>query len=208
MLELSLKKMMGLCYATDELLQDSTVLANVLQTGFAAEIAFMLDDMILNGTGAGMGLGILTSPCLVTVNAEGAQLAGTVVYENLVNMWSRMPARNRKNAVWVINQDIEIQLYTMGIIVGVGGSPVFMPSGGASASPYSTLFGRPIIPVEQAATLGDKGDILLCDFSEYLLIEKGSGVDFQSSVHVRFEYDEMCFRTVYRCTASPSRPRR
>jgi HK97 family phage major capsid protein len=200
-IELSLKKLMGLCYATDELLQDSQILANVLQSGFAAEIAFMLDDAILRG-GAGMPLGILSSPALVTVPAEANQLSKTVVYENLLALWARMPARNRANAVWVINQDIEPQLYSLGLAIGTGGSPIFMPGGGISGSPYSTIFGRPLIPIEQASTLGSVGDILLCDFSEYLLIEKG-GIDFQGSIHVRFEYGEQVFRTVYRVDGMP-----
>ena len=169
MIELNLKKMIGLCYATDELLQDATALAAIIQQAFAEEFGFMLDDACVNGTGAGMPLGIMNSPCLVTVNKEAGQLADTVVYENIVNLWSRLYARSRINAVWFINQDVEPQLFTMGLSVGTGGTPVYLPPGGASAAPYGTLFGRPVIPVEQCQTLGDAGDIILGGFQPVYL---------------------------------------
>ncbi len=99
-----------------------------------------------------MPLGILNSGALVQVAKEAGQQAETAILDNLIKCWSRMPARNRANALWLINQDIEPQLYTMSLSVGTGGSVVFLPGGVASATPYSTLFGRPIIPIEQCAT--------------------------------------------------------
>lgn len=202
MIELNLKKMIGLCYATDELLQDATALAAIISQAFSEEFGFMLDDGVINGTGAGMPMGIMNSPCIVQVNKETGQLAATVVYENIVNMWSRCYAKSRTNAVWLINQDVEPQLFTMGIVVGTGGSPVYMPPGGASAAPYGTLFGRPVIPIEQCQTLGTAGDIILGDFSQYLLIDKGA-MQTAQSIHVRFVYDESVFRFVYRVDGQP-----
>lgn len=202
MIELNLKKLIGLCYATDELLQDATALASIIQQAFAEEFGFMLDDSCVNGTGAGMPLGIMNAPCIVQVNKEANQLADTVEYANIVNMWSRMYARSRTNAVWFINQDVEPQLFQMGIVVGMGGSPVYMPPGGASAAPYGTLFGRPVVPIEQCQTLGDAGDIILADFSQYVLIDKGA-MQSASSIHVRFVNDESVFRFVYRVDGMP-----
>lgn len=202
MIELNLKKLIGLCYATDELLQDATALESIIRQAFAEEFGFMLDDACINGAGAGMPLGIMNSPCIVQVNKEAGQLAATVEYANIVNMWARMYARSRTNAVWFINQDVEPQLFQMGIVVGTGGSPVYMPPGGASAAPYGTLFGRPVIPIEQCQTLGTAGDILLADFSQYVLIDKGA-MQSASSIHVRFINDESVFRFVYRVDGQP-----
>ena len=201
-IELSLKKLIGLCYATDELLQDATALEAVMNQAFAEEFGFMLDDACINGTGAGQPLGVMNSPCLVSVAKEDAQLADTVEYANIVKMWSRCYARGRTNAVWFINQDVEPQLFQMGIVVGMGGTPVYLPPGGASGQPYGTLFGRPVIAIEQCQTLGDAGDIILGDFSQYILIDKG-GVQSASSIHVRFVNDESVFRFVYRVDGQP-----
>jgi HK97 family phage major capsid protein len=62
--------------------------------------------------------------------------------------------------------------------------------------------GRPVIPVEYCATLGTAGDIVLVDLEQYLMIDKGK-VEGASSIHVRFLYDEMTFRFVYRVDGQP-----
>ncbi|AFM40327.1 phage capsid family protein [Desulfosporosinus acidiphilus SJ4] len=201
-MELNLHKLTGLCYATDELLTDATALESVISQGFAEEFGFKMDDGIINGTGAGMPLGIMNSKALVTVPKENSQASGTINIQNIVKMWSRCWGQSRQNAVWFINQDIEPQLYTMALSVGTGGIPVYMPAGGISGSPYSTLYGRPVIPLEQCQTLGTVGDIVLADLSQYLIIDKG-GLSAASSIHVRFLYDENCFRFIYRVDGQP-----
>ena len=204
-MRLELKKLIGMCYATDELLEDAVALESVINEAFPSEFAWMVDDALINGTGAGQPLGIMNAPCLVTITKEAGQPATTLLYENVVKMWARMWAKSRSNAVWFINQDIEPQLHAMSLAVGVGGVPVYMPAGGIAGSPYSTLFGRPIVPIEQCQTLGTKGDILLADFSQYLMIEKG-GIKTDTSIHVKFVYDETAFRFVYRCDGQPMWP--
>ena len=201
-LTLSAKKLVGLCWLTDELIEDQPLLETVVREGFREEFGFKLDDAIIRGTGAGQPLGVLNSPCLVTVSKETGQPADTIVYENILAMWSRMPGRNRKRAVWCVNQDVEPQLYSMGLILGMGGSPVYLPPTGASEQPYGSLFGRPVIPLEQCSTLGDLGDILLGDFSTYLLGQRG---EMQSalSIHCRFQWDEQCLRFVLRIDGQP-----
>src|SRR3990167_347498 len=199
---LELKKLVGLTYATDELLQDASALEAWIGRAFAAEFDFKIADEIINGDGAGKPLGILNSPCLVTVTAETGQGASTIVAENVIKMWSRRFGPNTGKYVWLINQDIEPQLYTMALAVGTGGIPVYMPAGGLSSAPYGTLFGKPVIPCEQAATLGTAGDIILADLSQYLMIDKGS-IQSASSIHVKFTTDETAFRFTYRCDGQP-----
>jgi len=202
-IELTLKKLIGLCYTTDELLEDASVLAKFVMDAFSDEIAFRVDDAIISGNGAVQMLGILNSPALVTVDAEGGQAADTIIYENILAMWSRLWGRSRKNCAWFINQDAEPQLYSMSLAVGAAGVPVFLPASGASGLPYSTLFGRPVIPIEQASTVGTVGDIILADMSQYLLADKKGGVKSDRSIHVKFETDETAFRFVYRVDGQP-----
>lgn len=196
-MDLSLKKLTGLCYVTDELLQDASALENVLRQGFAEEFGFKIDDAILSGTGAGQPLGILNSDSLVKVEKEKEQTEKITV-ENLVKMWSRLWSRSRADAIWYINPEIEPLLYTL----KVGDRPVYIPAGGLSETPYATLFGRPVLPLEQCSAVGDVGDIILADFSQYLLIDKG-GINATSSIHVRFLYDENVFRFIYRVDGQP-----
>jgi HK97 family phage major capsid protein len=200
--ELNLEKLMGLCYATDELLEDANALGQVIEQGFSKEFGFKLDDAIIRGDGAGKPLGLLNSDALVSVSKESSQEADTLVYENITNMWSQMWARSRSNAIWTINQDVEPQLFSMKITTGTGGFPVYLPPGGASSDPYARLMGRPVVPIEQASTLGDQGDIMLIDPSQYLLIDKGN-MQSAVSIHVRFIYAENTFRFIYRVNGQP-----
>lgn len=196
-MDLSLKKLTGLCYATDELLQDASALESVIRQAFAEEFGFKIDDAILSGSGSGEPLGILNSGAMVTVAKEADQTSKITV-ENLIKMWNRLWARSRANAVWYINQELEPYLYTLKI----DDKPVYIPAGGLSEKPYATLFGRPVIPLEQCNAAGEVGDIILADIGQYLMIDKG-GVKAASSIHVRFLYDENVFRFIYRCDGQP-----
>ncbi len=196
-MELSLKKLTGLCYATDELLQDAAALESVIKEAFAEEFGFKIDDSILNGNGGGQPLGILNSSALVTVAKEANQTEKITV-ENLIKMWNRLWSRSRANSVWYINQELEPYLYTLKL----GDKPVYIPAGGLSEKPYGTLFGRPVVPLEQCNAAGEAGDIILADIGQYLLIDKG-GINQASSIHVRFLYDENVFRFIYRVDGQP-----
>jgi HK97 family phage major capsid protein len=203
-IELTLKKLIGLCYATDELLDDAAALEGFIRAAFPSEFRFLVDDSIVNGTGAGQPLGILNAGCLVSVAKESGQKAATIVAENVINMSSRIFASSFQNATWYINQNCLPQLYTMSIAVGTGGQLVFIPPGGLNQTPYGTLLGRPVIPIEQCATLGTVGDIILADLNGYILATKG-GIKSDMSIHVNFIYDESVFRFVLRIDGQPVR---
>lgn len=199
-IELNLKKLIGLCYATDELLQDSAALESVINQAFPEEFGFLLDDAAINGTGVGQPMGVMKAPCLVTV---GRNTGATVLTEDIIAMWAQCYAPSRQNAVWFINQDVEPKLYVMSLAVGTaGGQLTYMPPGGLSNAPYATLMGRPVIPIEQCQSLGTSGDIILADMSQYIIIDKG-GINSASSIHVKFTTDETTFRFVYRVDGQP-----
>ena len=202
-MELSLRKLCCLFYATDELLQDAAAIESEVNEYVPQELNFRLEDAIIEGLGVGQPLGIMNSGCLITVAAEAAQPITTIWSQNIVNMWARLWARSQQNAVWFINQDCFPQLYQMGIVVGVGGAPIYQPPGGLSASPYSTILGRPVIPIEYCSTLGVVGDIILADMSQYVTITKG-GIAQASSIHVKFYNDESVFRWVMRVDGQPT----
>lgn len=201
-LNLTLEKLMGVAYATEELLADQTALEAVMTQAFTEELAFKIDDEIINGTGAGQMLGILNAGCLVSITKEVGQVAATIVFENVVKAYARMWSRGKANGVWLVNAECFPQLITMSLGVGAAGQPAYLPPGGISQAPYGTLFGRPVIEVEQCAALGTVGDIIFADMSQYLIIEKG-GITADSSMHVRFLYDEMTYRWTVRNNGQP-----
>ena len=203
-LTMNLHKLMAFGRSTDELLEDSVVaIEQFLTKHFSDEINFIVGNSLVNGTGAGHPLGILNADCLVSVSKESGQTAATLYAANILKMWSRMWARSRQNAVWLINQDVEPQLYSMQIGSGVANQVVYMPPGGLSAAPYATLMGRPVMPVEYCSTLGTVGDIILVDLSQWVTAVKGGGPKSAVSMHLYFDTDEMAFRTTYRLDSQP-----
>jgi HK97 family phage major capsid protein len=197
LMNLDLKKLAAVYYASDELLQDTNLFGAIATQAFGEELQFLFEDAVWEGTGAGLPQGILNSPAVITVPKDSGQATQTITYNNVLNMWSRCWGRSRSNAVWFINQDVEPQLYALNQIIGTAGVPVYLPPGGISSNPYSTLFGRPVVPIEYASTLGTPGDIALLDLSQYTVAEKG-GVQAASSMHVQFLTDQMAFRMIYR----------
>ncbi|MBT8489650.1 MAG: phage major capsid protein [Deltaproteobacteria bacterium] len=203
LMELNLHKLIGLVYLTDELMDDAPALESYVRQAFIDEFNFKVDDAIIEGTGAGQPLGIKNVGSIVQISKETGQTAATVVYENILKMWARLLPQAKADAVWLINTDVTPSLGTMSLAVGSGGSAVYIPPGGASASPYGTLMGKPIVEIEQCETLGTAGDIYLANFRRgYLLAEKG-GIQSDMSIHVRFIYDESVFRFVLRLDGQP-----
>jgi HK97 family phage major capsid protein len=199
-----LNKLFGLFYATEEVLRDANALAAVVNKWFPMEFGFKLDDGIFNGTGAGMPLGILNAGCTVSQAIETGQVRATtpILYENVIKMYARLLNSSDANSVWYTNRALLPYLMMMVLPVGTGGAPVFLPPGGASGSPYMTLLGKPLIPIEQAQAPASAGDLVLADLNEYLIIDKG-GINSAVSIHVRFIYDEQTFRWTYRFDGRP-----
>tara|TARA_R110000824_G_scaffold18676_5_gene73599 strand:- start:11886 stop:13256 length:1371 start_codon:yes stop_codon:yes gene_type:complete len=198
--ELTLNKLTALFYATEELLMDQTALAGMVERIVPEEIAFKVEDAILDGTGAGQPLGIANSAANVTVAKESGQTATTVVAANIEKMWQRCWGPSRSTAVWLINQDCEQQLMAM---ADANSNAIYLPPLGLSDTPYSRIMNRPVLTSEYCATLGTVGDVRLIDFSQYMLIDKGA-VRGDSSMHVRFLYDERAFRWMYRVDGQPT----
>lgn len=193
---------------TDELVADANALDSYLRGRVPKAIDFGIQNAIVNGSGAGQPVGILGSDCLISVakdtSTSPVQAANTIRFTNILDMWTRLYAPCRENAVWLINQDIESQLYLMRFSqTSSTPVPVYLPAGGASASPYATLMGRPVIPVESCSTLGTQGDIILADLSQYMTVMKTGGVRSDVSVHLFFDYDVTAYKFSIRIAGMP-----
>jgi HK97 family phage major capsid protein len=203
-LELKLKKAGCLGYITSEQQADYGATGDLMLDLFADEMTFTVEAAVVRGTGAGQPLGLLSENCKVEVSAETNQTADTIWGPNITKMWARMWARSRANAVWLINQDAEHQLWGLALEGRFGSAttsadaiPIYHPAGTIlNQGSYATLMGRPVLPVEYCSTLGNAGDIVLVDLSQYLLIDK----EMQSamSMHVQFVADVVAFRVTYR----------
>lgn len=90
---LNLHELTGLAYTSNQILEDSPIsMEPLLTTCFSDAFAWTMDNILLNGTGAGQPLGILNAACLIGITKETGQVADTIVFENIVKMEARLLA--------------------------------------------------------------------------------------------------------------------
>lgn len=198
-----LNKLSALINVTDELIEDAPALTAYINRKAPIKIDYKITDGIINGTGVGMPTGLLSAAAKIKISKEAGQAAQTVVFNNIVKMWARLYSGCRQTAVWLVNQDIEPQLYGLQF-PGTGTAvPVYLPPGGLSAQPFGTLMGRPVIPLESCQTLGAEGDIILTDLQSYMTALKVGGIRQDVSMHLYFDYDVTAFKFVLRVAGQP-----
>src|SRR3546814_17444645 len=77
-------------------------------------------------------------------------------------MYARMLPSSLERAVWIASPDTFVELATMALTVGTGGSAVWLTDG--TGAPTLTLLGRPVIMTEKApGALGAVGDLSFVD---------------------------------------------
>lgn len=204
---IKLNKLRALVPMTEEILEDSSAMDAYLRRKAPEKIAFKINLAIIQGTGVGMPLGLLNAGATVSVAKETSQTADTFIALNAIKMYNAMYAANRSKAVWFCNQELEPMLLTLSIagkdnvgnfVTGWGGL-MYVPPGGLSAAPFGTMFGRPVIPTQACPVLGDRGDIIFADLSQYLAILKsGPNPRVDVSMHLWFDQDLTAFKFVLR----------
>lgn len=202
---LELNKLFGLMYATDELLADTTLLGALAETAFSEELRFKAEDAIFRGTGVGQPLGILSAPCTVSQAIEATQTianSNTFIATNTAKMLSRMPARNKRSAVWLIQTELLPTFMNATAGATAGTPPIWMTGQNFENGPQNRVWGYPVVETEYNEAVGTVGDIVLADLSQYATID-GGGIQAAQSMHVRFINDEMTFRWTWRLDGQP-----
>jgi len=198
-MELNAKKLTGLIRFSSELNADTPGGFSQIETLCGKGLAWYRDKAFLKGTGAGQPLGILNASCTVEVDPEGGQAVDTIVYENLTKMMSRVFAGSFSNSVWICHQSTIPQLLSLSIAIGLSGDhiPVMTESNGEFK-----ILTRPCIFTEKTEPLGDRGDIMLADFSQYV-VGLREDMRFDTSIHVHFDTDELLSRIIERHDGQP-----
>lgn len=194
--EEKLKKVSALCYATDEQIEDTTNLESWLLRVVPDELRFKAEDAVFEGDGVGKPLGIMNSPCLISV---ARQTLLTISYIDIVNMWSRRWG-GISDYVWLINQDVNPQLDQLYVTSSLAIPANFITYG---QDGVMRMKGAPVVEVEYAQTLGTNGDIVLAGLSQYQAINKGD-VKSAYSMHVAFVSGQGAYRFTYRFDGQPS----
>jgi HK97 family phage major capsid protein len=189
---LNATSLFGLAYASEELLRYSPIsFAAMLADGFDMEFASKVLKERISGTGVDEPEGILNCPATISVAKESGQSADTIVALNILKMRSR--CWNYSNAIWIANHDTFLQLVGLHTESTTPAGVITYYHQSFAEDRPDTMLGRPIFYNEYAKTLGDLGDLILADWSQYMWGTL-QGTKSAESVHVRFENHERTFK--------------
>jgi HK97 family phage major capsid protein len=186
------------CYteASDEMLADDAVgMVAVLSgpMGWAGAIRWEEEYTFLRGTGDGQPLGVLNAGA---THVEPRVAAGAIGVTDLFNMLSH---HQGENPTWHIARSAMPQILNLN---GPAGNPSYVWITSARDRMPMSLFGYPVDYTEKLPALGASGDILLSDWSYYLIGDRQS-ITIDSSQHFRFRSDLTAWRAVHRVDGQP-----
>lgn len=186
----------------NQLLQDSALSMDAfINTNFPKALVWGEDSAFLTGDGVAKPKGVLNADALVVVAKQSGQVASTVVWQNVVKMYARMLPSSLSNAVWVASPATFVELATMALSVGTGGSAIWLNNG--VEGPPMTVLGRPLFLTEKVPTLGTQGDLSFMDFGQYLVGDRGY-MEAMSSPHYKFQNLKTAYRFVQRVDGRPA----
>jgi len=194
-LELVAHKLAGYTQASDELLADSAVaLESLLVRLFGGAVAWIEDYNFLRGNGVGKPLGVLNSPALLTV---ARNTASDVKLADINGMMAKFLPSSWGKGVWLCNITTFPKI---AILADAAGNQVFIPN--IQGPSPGTIYGMPLIFTEKLPALGTEGDVLLADFSYYVIGDR-QALSIQSSTDYAFINDLTTWRFVHRVDGQP-----
>jgi len=208
-LELNLHGLKILAYVSGKAMNFTPFdMGGYLLPKMADAITWKEEDGFINGTGAGMPLGLLVAPCRRAITAETGQTstANVIHIKNIDNMEARVHVERPASVVWIYNRpELFVWLRNLSRVVGTGGeiSKIF-EFAGFGAGAQSNLDGIPILDTEHIPAAATEGDLTLTDLSQYVIADDRKGPAVAQSMHLKFDYDQMAFRIVKYVDGQPA----
>lgn len=165
----------GIVTMSNKVMRNFAAISALLEQLFREALETLEEQKFLSGTGVGMPLGILNSGALKTVNrAVGSQIAIADVRKMVKGV------RAAPGVVWMASRDAYDQIAAL---ENANGSSAFHER--LSEAVPDMLSGFPIFWSTRNPVLGSKGDLILADFSKYL-IRDGLAPTVAFSEHSQF----------------------
>lgn len=196
-IELVAHKLIGYTRASDELVQDSAISLDDFLSGpmgFAGGAIWMEEFAFLQGTGAGQPLGVIPAGATIT---EGRNTANTIVFDDLADMVADFLPSGR--GVWMISQSA---MSTIIQLNGPTGNPSYIWQANARDGIPGQILGMPVIWTEKCPLLGQAGDVVLADWSYYLIGDRQS-TTVESTKFDRWRFDQTSWRMTHRVDGQP-----
>ena len=196
--ELVAHKLIGYTRASDELLDDSAIsLSDFLSgpMGMAGGVAWYEDFAFIQGTGAGQPLGVIPAGATITVPRA---VAGTISFVDLTQMMENfLPTAG--NGCWFMTQSAMRQIIELN---GPAGNPSYIWQPNARDGIPGFILGLPVFWTEKCPLIGTSGDVILADWSYYLIGDRQS-TTVETTQYDYWRYDQTSWRAVHRVDGQP-----
>ena len=193
LVELVAYELAGWLEVTNNLLADSAIsLDAILRNLMPASMADAEDYWFLQGDGVGKPMGAIHAPATIQPVRAGAN---AIVYGDILEMIHAF--QPGANGVWCIHICCKEEICKL-----KDGNNNYLWVPNFRDGMPTTLMGYPVIWTEKCSALGSKGDILLADFS-YYLIGNRSGPSVEASIHEKFRYNRTTYRISERVDGKP-----
>jgi HK97 family phage major capsid protein len=149
--------------------QDYPGFASEMQTLLASGYDELLVDKFTRGSGTGEPRGILTQLSANTnVRIKVATNPG-ITQNDPYNVWQAVPQRNRRNASWLMNVNVNNAIRQLGAANVYHAYTVNLPQGAVEELFQRPVFESPYMPTVTTVTTATEGYAIAGDFSNYVL---------------------------------------
>jgi len=198
-LELTPHKVVGSCFVSNELEDDYGAFGDFFKLSFGQAIRFEEDYRFIWGTGAGQPLGAANAGNGSRIEVPRMQV-NEIVYQDVMNMAERLlpGCWNLKSTVWLVNPDTIDQIAELDSVETEVVNIVDLNT--------RKILGFPFIVTEKASPLGTAGDIILADFSHYVIADRGLVIAASRHVErsdIGFSTDETFWKVQLRIDGQP-----
>jgi len=208
--ELNLRKLAASVRVTWELIKYSAISVEpILERMFEQSLNTALSRGFIRGTGVKQPKGILQTGGhkLEIAKAQG-QVADTYVYDNILDQVARHYSATGDigEGSFIANKTVLPELGKLSVVVGAGGSGIFLANQQIQGRPTFQLLGLPVDFNGQMPIVGDAGDVTLADWrGGYLVGEPagGAGLETEQSIHLYFNFGDTSFRAITAMDGQP-----
>jgi len=184
----------GFVTVTDKFLRNWQAASSFIENLLRGAVTAAEDHAFMRGSGVGQPLGAINSGAARWHNRA---VANQVNYDDLVSIVARLLMRAGTSPVWSIPQGALPQLAKL---TDPEGHYIWKPN--AVDGFAGNLMGYPVRWNNRAPLLGQKGDLILADWSHYL-IKDGSGPFVATSEHVKFTSNKTLIKIFWNVDGAP-----
>lgn len=191
------KALHGYVEIPKETIQDSPISLEAYyrgQNGFGGAFAWREDYEALQGDGVKEMLGVVNAPCTISVSRDTAT---DFKFVDAVTMLSKALLSGMDNLEWHINQSVMPKLMQM-----IDGASNYIWQPNARNGQPDMLLGHRINWTEKLPALGTAGDVVLGDFSWFVLADR-EGFELDVSDDFKFQSHMVAFKATERNYGAP-----